>query len=278
MAAIDDHGVGAPWLEDVAALRPTVLIAGGFLTSPLMYRQLARRLRSRGAADVVVANVWTPDWLLVTRHGLGPILTRTGRALLLAGARSAASPLSRGAPVLAIGHSAGGVSLRLLTSPEPFEGRRLSAAGRFGAIVTLGSPHLVAADADVGGKVSSIASGFAERVIPGAAFAPRVGYVTVASRSVVGLPDGDGRARTAYRFYRGLLGAAADGRDRIVGDGLIPTESALIEGTEQIVLEETVHGQFGGQPWYGSEERVDTWWPASLASWRRALDARRSPV
>jgi hypothetical protein len=266
------------WLDQVLSLRPTVLLAGGFLTSPLLYRQVVPRLMARGAADVVIANVWTPDWLLVVVRGLGPILTRTGRALLLAGERSAASPLSLGAPVLAIGHSAGGMSLRLLTSPEPFAGRKLDASGRIGALVTLGTPHRVSHEADVGERVSAVASAFAERVIPGPAFAPRVGYVTVASRAVVGDPEGDGRVRTAYRFYRGLLGTAADGRDRIAGDGLIPIEAALLPGTEQLILDDTIHGQFGGMPWYGSEERIDAWWPAAIDAWRRALEARRDAL
>jgi hypothetical protein len=263
-------------MEDPSPLRPMVLLAGGFLTSPPAYRQVVPRLLARGAAGVVVARVWTPDWLLVVSRGLGPILTRTGRALLLAGERSAASPLSRGAPVLAIGHSAGGMSLRLLTSPEPFAGRTLGASARMAALVTLGTPHRVSLDADVGGRVSAIASGFAERVIPGAAFAPRVGYVTVASRMVVGDPTGDGRSRTAYRFYRGLLGPeATEGRERIAGDGLIPVDAALLPGTQQVVLDDTVHGQFGGMPWYGSDERIDAWWPAAVNAWRCALEARR---
>ena len=131
----------APWMREVLDGRPpapVVLVLGGFLTSPPLYRPLRRGLLERGAADVVVGGVWTMDWLLAASRGLGPILTRSGRALLEASRRS--EDLSGGAPVLVIGHSAGGMSARLLTSPVAFAGRRLNGSSRIGAIVTLGTP------------------------------------------------------------------------------------------------------------------------------------------
>jgi hypothetical protein len=273
---MSERAGGRTWRAHPESASPVVLLIGGFLTSPPLYLAMAQRLRQRGAAGVCIAPVWTPDWLLASVRGLGPAVTRAGRGLLRAGERSATSPLALGAPVLLVGHSAGGMLGRLLTSPEAFEGRRLGAAGRIGALVTLGTPHHVAADGDIGGRMGRLAADFADRVVPGAAFAPRVGYVTVGSRAIAGAADGDGRARTALRFYEGLLGAR---RGPMEGDGLIPVESALLDGAERIVLDDVVHGQFGGQPWYGSDEVIDDWWPQALGAWRRALLARlgRSP-
>jgi hypothetical protein len=240
----------------------------------VLYYRLAARLGQRGAAAVVIAPLWTPDWILVARRGMGAVLARAGRALLRASAVSASSPAAAGAPILVVGHSAGGMTARLLTSPEPFAGRRLGGAGRIGAIVTLGTPHRVSPRGDIGGRLSVIAAAFADRVVPGAAFAPSVGYVTVASATIVGRAQGDGEARMAYRFYRGLLGTLADGQTEIPGDGLVPVASALLDGSERIVIDDTVHGQFGGRPWYGSEDRVDRWWPAALSAWHAALRVR----
>ena len=51
------------WVEAALADRlpdPTILVLGGFLTSPPAYRPFAARLLERGAADVVVGGVWTP--------------------------------------------------------------------------------------------------------------------------------------------------------------------------------------------------------------------------
>ena len=144
----------------VTSTRPTWLpwssSAGGFLTMPAWYRPMAAELRDRGAADVVIAPIYTPDWVLCAVRGLGPVTTRAGRSLLAAGERSAASPASRGAPILYVGHSAGGMLGRLLTSPEPFEGRRLGASDRIGALVTLGTPHLVGDEARWGGRVADV--------------------------------------------------------------------------------------------------------------------------
>jgi len=53
-----------------------VLLLGGFLTSPPFYRPLRGRLLRRGAVDVIVANVWTPDWLIAPMAGLGWIVER----------------------------------------------------------------------------------------------------------------------------------------------------------------------------------------------------------
>ena len=267
----DARGTGRRWRDDPDGVAPVVLILGGFLTSPPLYLPLARRLRRRGASEVVIGRVWTPDWLLAAGRGLGPSVTRAGHALLRASGRSVLSAGARGAPVLVIGHSAGGVLGRLLTSPVPFQGRRLAGAPLIGALVTLGTPHHASSRGDIGRRAGSMASAFADEVIPGAAFAPEVGYVTVASRAIIGSADGDQRARTALRFYRGLLGADLA---TVEGDGLIPVESALLDGAVRIVLDGVVHGQFGGQPWYGSEAVIDSWWPAALEAWHAALRVR----
>ena len=262
-----------PWVEaarDGRPPAPVVLLLGGFLTSPPMYGPLERRLRAIGAADVVVARVWTMDWLLAARRGLGPILSRSGRALLEASARSEATSL--GAPVLVIGHSAGGMSARLLTSPEPFAGRRFNASGRMGAIVTLGTPHLVSDDGGLGRRVGAQAAAFANRVVPGPWFAPRVGYLCVAARSVLGRPDGTPGERWAWGRYEGLL--REPGATEIAGDGLISVRSALLPGAPSIVFDDADHGIAPPRDWYGSARFLEQWWPLALETWQAALAAR----
>jgi hypothetical protein len=261
-----------PW--EVAVLdgrppAPTVLVLGGFLTAPPIYRALDLRLRRRGAAEVVIGNVWTPDWLLAAVRGLGPVVTRSARALLDAGGQS--ERVSLGAPVLVVGHSAGGMTARLLTSPVPFEGRRLNASGRIGAIVTLGTPHVVG-DGHLGRPIETRATAFANREVPGPYWAPRVGYLAVASRALVGCRDGTSSERAAWRVYQGLH--PDPGADRIEGDRLVPVSSALLPGAPSLVLDDAAHGQWPGREWYGSDRFVDRWWPLALRAWRAALQAR----
>ncbi len=259
------------------SLAPVVLVAGGFLTMPGWYADLAAGLRERGAADVLVAPVYPPDWILASVRGLGPITTRVGRALLEAGAQSAESPASRGAPVLYVGHSAGGVVGRLLTSPVPFEGRSLQAAGRIGALVTLGTPNAAGLAAHDGGRwgrrVGEAGTRFAERHVPGAMFAPTTGYVSVASSFLVGrLGAEDGRERFVRRLYEDVY--PQPDRDTVAGDGLIPVAAALLPGSRQIVLPSATHGPGRHSAWYGDRANADAWWPVALDAWREALRAR----
>lgn len=265
---------GQEWRTRGTTVAPTVLILGGFLASPPVYRGLRGRLLDRGAADVVIGGIWTPDWLLAARRGLGPILTRSGRALQRAGGISVGSAASLGAPVLVVGHSAGGMSARILTSRVPFDGRRLGAAGRIGAIVTLGTPHHVAPIGRPGSEASAVIAAFADEHVPGAFFAPRIGYVSAASRAIVGRSDGSRQDRIALRFYRDLLPEPEV--DEVEGDGLIPLRSALLEGSRQIVFDDVVHAPGTRRPWYGSDVAIDRWWPAAIEAWRSALEHRRA--
>jgi PGAP1-like protein len=255
------------WRGHPDAVRPTVLVLGGFLTAPPMYRPFVKRLLERGAAGVVVSRVWTPDWLIAARRGSAAITTRSGRALLEASKLSAES--SDGAPLLVVGHSAGGLIARLLTAPEPFPGRRFGAPSRIGAIVTLGTPHALAAGQGVGRRLNEIVSAVAETTVPGAFYAPEIVYVSVASCAIRGDLAGTGRERVAYLLYRSVMGRAAI--RETYGDGLVPIEAAMLAGARRIVLDGTIHGQGGGGPWYGTDLAMDVWWPAALAAWHEAL-------
>jgi hypothetical protein len=266
----------AAWLGLAPAdLAPVVLVAGGFLTLPGWYRRLADAMRARGAADVVIAPVYTPDWILATIRGLGPVTTRVGRALLDAGELSGTHPASRGAPVLYVGHSAGGIVGRLLTSPEPFEGRRLNASSRIAALVTLGTPHLVGDEARWGRRIAEAGVRFANRHVPGAFFAPTTAYLAVASRFIVGdgVPD-DGRTRLVRRLYEEVY--PSPGEPVVAGDGIVPVASALLPGARHLVLDDAVHGPGISAPWYGQDAQLDAWWPLALEAWRGALAARQA--
>jgi hypothetical protein len=252
------------------ATQPTVLILGGFLTAPPMYRPLVGRLLDRGAAAVVVAPVWTPDWLLAGTRGIGPICTRSARALR--DAVHVSRDASDGAPLLVIGHSAGGVTARLLTAPEPLPGRRFGARRWIGAIVTLGTPHRLSAGEGIGARMNEVGAQIADATVPGAFYAPEIGYLSVASRAILGDPAGTGRERIAHLLYRSVIGrAAVPGTE---GDGLVPVVATGLDGARQLTIDGAVHGPGAAGPWYGSDAAVDLWWPVALETWRSALEHR----
>ena len=258
------------WRTHPSDLRPTVLVLGGFLTAPPMYRPFVERLRERGAAEVVVSSVWTPDWLIAAGRGSAAITARSWRALVAASRLS--GELSDGSPLLVVGHSAGGLIARLLTATEPFPGRRFGAASRIGAIVTLGTPHALSGGAGVGRRLNGIVAGVAEAAVPGAFYSPEIGYVSVASRAIRADPTGDGRERVAGLLYRSVIGrAAVPGTE---GDGLVPVAATRLAGARHVLLDHSIHGPGAGAPWYGSDDALDIWWPIALEAWRGALAYR----
>ncbi len=258
------------WADRLDTLRPTVLILGGFLTAPPMYERMVERLRVRGAAGVVVASVWPQDWVIAAARGSAAIATRSGRALLAANRVS--REVSDGAPVLVVGHSAGGLIARLLTAAEPFPGRRFGAVARIGAIVTLGTPHALSGGEGIGRRLDNVVSAVADRCVPGSFHAPSIGYVSVASGAFCGDPAGTGRERISYLLYRSVMGRRAV--PGLVGDGLVPVQSTWLEGARHLVVANAVHGPSAGRPWYGTDEAMDMWWPVALESWRAALSFR----
>lgn len=219
---------------------------------------------------MVVAGVWTPDWLIASARGPGAIATRSGRALLEAG--RLAAEVSDGAPVLVVGHSAGGLLARILTAAEPLPGKQFGAAWRMAAIVTLGTPHVPSTGEGIGGRLNTVVTEVAEEAAPGACHSPEIGYVSVASRAIRSDPSGTGRERVAHLLYRSVMGrAAVPGTE---GDGLVPVASAMLEGSAQIVVDGAVHGPSAGAPWYGTDGPMEVWWPAALSAWHEALRYR----
>jgi len=116
---------------------------------------------------------------------------------------------------------------------------------------------------------------FAQRHVPGATWAPTTGYVSVASRYLVGRLDaGNGRERFLRRLYEDVH--PQPDLETVEGDGLVPVAAALLPGSRQVVLADAIHGPSRRATWYGSAGSVDAWWPVALDAWREALRARLS--
>jgi hypothetical protein len=243
---------------------PHVVIVGGYLTMPAFYRPMRRRLLDRGAAHVSIARLYLPDWLALGMVGFGPVMLRGARAIREARRTS-------DAPLIVVGHSAGGIVSRLAMSPEPFDGRQVDVADDVGCLVTLGTPHTLY-DTIPGWQHPALkATRFLERVTPGAWFAPTTGYVTVGSSRV--LPGGDARTHPFKRPLNSIMGAIVGQTPGVRGDGMVGNDLSQLAGARHIELPDVLHGTFGG-PWYGDGHVIDRWWPVALESWREARAAR----
>ena len=115
-----------------------VVILGGFLITEEAYEPMAQWLKGQGVRDVLVVPMSKLDWLL-TAWGFGwrRVLDRV---------EAMVKQLHNHSPkgkVTLIGHSSGGVMMRLYLSDAPFQGRVYNGAKRCNRLVTLGSPHQV---------------------------------------------------------------------------------------------------------------------------------------
>jgi hypothetical protein len=189
--------------------------------------------------ELVPANRF--DWLLTSwSFGWRRLLDRVAAQAEALAAGSATGK------VTLIGHSSGGVMLRLFLAETPFAGRRYDGKDWADRLYTLGSPHTALRATPLRQMV--------DRLYPGACFADQVHYLSVAGA----LSAGDGSA-LSQRMAPGSYQAIAGCRD-LEGDGLVPVQSALLDGSEQITLPGVAHGGAFGARWYGSPAVVQQWW------------------
>ena len=226
--------------------RQPIVILGGFLSFPLLYCEMRDALMQYTGQSVSVVETQSVDWVLASlAPGWIRLLRKLDRTVREAAGRSETGK------VTLIGHSAGGVLGRLYLSPRPFLGRSLPGWDTIDHLITLGSPHYSQRRWSHGGTMSR----WIERRYPGAFFAPRVRYTSVAGKLMRGNRQGSLRERHVYAFYEDIAG---DGETW--GDGLIPVTSALLDGAQQIPLEGVSHFTGFGGPWYGTAEVIPRWW------------------
>jgi hypothetical protein len=249
-----------------SARHPPVLIVGGFATMPPNYLPLQRRLLERGASRVDIAPLWFQDWFIAGLLGLGTVMRRTGRAI----ART--YQLGGRRPIIVVAHSGGGVAARLAMSQVPYRGHIAGVAPAVGCLVTLGTPHDLSQLSTRYRHAGHDAVEFLDREQPGAFYAPRTGYLSVAGTYPrADLPGFVGRA--AHDFFSLILGDHTDE----LGDGIVPASVAHLGGAEHQSYDDVRHGVLGSH-WYGDAEIVDRWWPAAVHLWVAAYEARHARV
>ncbi len=182
------------------------------------------------------------DWLLTSwTLGWSRLLDRA-QALLLE--LAAASPTGR---VNLVGHSSGGVMLRLLLGDEPFAGRLYGHRAQVQSLVSLGSPH----QAIRGTALRQLV----DQRYPGAFFADQLAYLAVAGA----IEPQQLRPRARRLMARSY--SAINNNPSSRGDGLVPLSSALLAGAEPLLLEGVGHGGWFAERWYGSVDVLPLWVP-----------------
>ena len=219
-----------------------VVILGGFLITEEAYQPMADWLINQGVTDAKVVPVTRYDWLL-TSWGFGwrRVLDRVAEHVQLL---QSTSPTGR---VTLIGHSSGGVMLRLYLSDQPFQGRTYGGASRCDRLISLGSPHQAIRATPLRAMV--------DRSCPGC-HEPGVDYVAIAGElNLNSITASVFSRRSAKGSYRRISGSVD-----VSGDGLVPVDSALLCGARYLVQSDTAHGGLFGTTTYFSPARLEAWW------------------
>ncbi len=146
-----------------------------------------------------------------------------------------------------IGHSSGGVMLRLYLSSEPFNGQIYNGKNITKNLITLGSPHQAI-------KATKLRK-FVDQKYPGNFF-NNVNYISIGGEVQINSKHSSLLTKIiAKRSYQSISGDQ-DAR----GDGLVPLSSSILKGSQQIILPETFHGGIFGKVWYGTPSKVEEWW------------------
>jgi pimeloyl-ACP methyl ester carboxylesterase len=231
-----------------------IVIVGGASWWPSSYRNLAKMLREISGSEVYIAPVTPLDWILGYLRGFGQLVfevaSTVDRALLESEAKQA----------VLVGHSAGGLACRVYIGGDPpYGGRRYSGHRRVEALITLGTPHTVA-DKSRLAPITRI-----NDLFPGALHKEAgLRYLSVAGSA----EDGASSPKARKRYERFV----EDGR--VAGDGVVPVDSAMLPGSEGMVLDGIYHNRRLGR-WYGSDqETVSRWWPGELGAGDSAVGER----
>jgi len=223
-----------------------IVILGGFLSQAAIYRGFRQRLETLTERKVYVVNAHFIDWAhSVTKLGWLFVLNKLDLTVQQALRQNGGEKLTL------IGHSQGGILGRFYLSSIPLLGKRFDGHDYIDHLITLGSPHVNQGGFRRGGPMTR----WVQRNVPDSRYAPQVRYTSVAGKYVHGLISGSLSERVAFGVYKDIC---ADGD--VWGDGIVPISSALLPGSEQIILDGVSHYAILGQPWYGSEDVIQKWW------------------
>eukprot|EP00584_Thalassiosira_punctigera_P001476 CAMPEP_0172531722 /NCGR_PEP_ID=MMETSP1067-20121228/5005_1 /TAXON_ID=265564 ORGANISM="Thalassiosira punctigera, Strain Tpunct2005C2" /NCGR_SAMPLE_ID=MMETSP1067 /ASSEMBLY_ACC=CAM_ASM_000444 /LENGTH=389 /DNA_ID=CAMNT_0013316125 /DNA_START=191 /DNA_END=1360 /DNA_ORIENTATION=+ len=196
--------------------------------------------------------------------------------------------------VILVGHSAGGWLARAALGDGSWDAEdgepgdndsnsEVRASDRVRALITIGAIHKPPAGNAASTCVTRGALSYLDQTYPGAYLSKEgVAYVSVGGDAVLGRRqvEVDGKAKTgseevnnvyevrgegsassvAYTSY-----GAVSGNGEMTGDGVVPLEWSLLEGSSTIVLDGVLHSineagtTMPTDRWYGADKVVDRW-------------------
>ena len=219
-----------------------IIILGGFLIDDSAYREMKEYIKSRTHNKVVIVPVNKLEWLCTNwSFGWKIILDKVEKVVKELSNESSTNK------VTLIGHSSGGMILRLFLSDLLFSRKIYNGKDYSNCLITLGSPNQA--------KRATYLRNFVSTKLPGSFYSTDVSYISVAGELDL---DGPIATKTSLRLSKSSY-RALNGNGDVIGDGLVPRDSALLIGSKHIVIKEAAHGRAFGKDWYGSKNKVEEW-------------------
>ena len=219
-----------------------IIILGGFFIESNAYEEMATYINSRTNNKVVIIPVTKIEWLYTNwSFGWQIILDRVKKIVRELSSESSSNR------VTLIGHSSGGMILRLFLSDLLFNGKIYNGREHANCLITLGTPNQA--------KRATFLRNLVSSNLPGSFYSKDVNYISVGGELDL---DGPIASKTSIRLSKSSY-RALNGEGNMIGDGLVPIDSALLIGSKHIVMKETAHGRSFGKEWYGSANKVEEW-------------------
>ena len=219
-----------------------IIILGGFLITPEAYSPAKKTIEEISGRKVYVVDVTRKDWFKSnSAGGWINILNKVKNKVDFALKETKANKIDL------IGHSSGGIMLRLYLSDEPFKDVIYDGKSNTRNLITLGSPHQAI-------KATALRK-FVDEKYPGNFF-KNISYISVGGKVEIKSKQTSLITKIIARgSYKSI-----SGDKNANGDGLVPLSSSLLKGSQKIILPETVHGGIFGKNWYCSSSKVRQWW------------------
>ena len=223
-------------------IKNPIIILGGFLITSDSYNPAKNAIKNISGRKVYVVDVTRGDWLKSnSAEGWITILNKVKKMVAFALNETKAKKVDL------IGHSSGGIILRLYLSNEPFKDVIYNGKSTTRNLITLGSPHQAV-------RATKLRR-FVDETYP-ANFFKNINYVSIGGKVEINSKQTSLLTKLVARnSYKSISGDKNE-----CGDGLVPLSSSLLKNSQQIILPETVHGGIFGQSWYGSNSKIREWW------------------
>ena len=220
---------------------PLVLL-GGFLITSETYYEIKKTFEKNFSRKVYIVEISRMDWLKTNSiAGWSNILNKVDYCVKNVLKESTTRKIDL------IGHSSGGVMLRLYLSKDKFNGKNYNGCEFTSNLITLGSPHQAR-------RATSLRK-FVDEKFPGNFFKD-VNYISIGGELTVNSSESSFLTKAlADKSYKSISGEGIS-----TGDGLVPLSSSLLKGSQKIILPETSHSKIFGKNWYGINKRIIEWY------------------